>query len=177
MFIVCPSIPHNVCNLTAALSMLSSSSCVQVDVSQASNVLDRWINAASRTLTCFVTEEMNGYRLYTVVPVLIKFINDLTNIYVRYNRRRLKGSKGSEDTLMALVSLYDVLLTVCKVGQSQQMAHAVVDLAAISLFVLCCVVSSGHSIMCCLISAYSTSADCMGNQHNVALFPLQVCQC
>ena len=27
--------------------------------------------------------------------------------------------------------------------------------------------------MCCLISAYSTSADCMGNQHNVALFPLK----
>ena len=111
---------------------------MQVDVSQASNVLDRWINAASRTLTCFVTEEMNGYRLYTVVPVLVKFINDLTNIYVRYNRRRLKGSKGSEDTLMALVSLYDVLLTVCKVRQSQQMAHAVLNLAAVSC--LCCVV-------------------------------------
>ncbi len=108
-------------------------------MSQASNVLDRWINAASRTLTCFVTEEMNGYRLYTVVPVLIKFINDLTNIYVRYNRRRLKGSKGSEDTLMALVSLYDVLLTVCKVRQSQQMAHAVLNLAAIPY--LCCICS------------------------------------
>ena len=89
---------------------------MQVDVSKASNVLDRWINAASRTLTSFVTEEMNAYRLYTVVPVLVKFINNLTNIYVRYNRRRLKGSKGTEDTLMALVSLYDVLLTVCKVG-------------------------------------------------------------
>ncbi|KAL3138515.1 hypothetical protein ABBQ32_006299 [Trebouxia sp. C0010 RCD-2024] len=87
----------------------------KVDVSNASNVLDRWINAASRSLTSFVTEEMNGYRLYTVVPVLVKFINNLTNIYVRYNRRRLKGSKGTEDTLMALVSLYDVLLTVCKV--------------------------------------------------------------
>ena len=88
-------------------------------MSKASNVLDRWINAASRTLTSFVTEEMNAYRLYTVVPVLVKFINNLTNIYVRYNRRRLKGSKGTEDTLMALVSLYDVLLTVCKVGLSK----------------------------------------------------------
>lgn len=89
---------------------------MQVDVSKASNVLDRWINAASRSLTSFVCEEMNAYRLYTVVPVLVKFINNLTNIYVRYNRRRLKGSKGTEDTLMALVSLYDVLLTVCKVS-------------------------------------------------------------
>lgn len=61
---------------------------------------------------------MDAYRLYTVVPVLVKFIDNLTNIYVRYNRRRLKGSKGVEDTLMALVSLYDVLLTVCKVSSS-----------------------------------------------------------
>lgn len=89
---------------------------LQVDVSKASNVLDRWINAASRSLTSFVTQEMDAYRLYTVVPVLVKFIDNLTNIYVRYNRRRLKGSKGVEDTMMALVSLYDVLLTVCKVG-------------------------------------------------------------
>lgn len=89
--------------------------CLQVDVSKASNVLDRWINAASRSLTSFVTQEMDAYRLYTVVPVLVKFIDNLTNIYVRYNRRRLKGSKGVEDTMMALVSLYDVLLTVCKV--------------------------------------------------------------
>ena len=81
-------------------------------------MLDRWINAASRSLTSFVSEEMNAYRLYTVVPVLVKFINNLTNIYVRYNRRRLKGSKGTEDTLMALVSLYDVLLTVCKVSET-----------------------------------------------------------
>ena len=125
---------------------------MQVDVSQASNVLDRWINAASRTLTCFVTEEMNGYRLYTVVPVLIKFINDLTNIYVRYNRRRLKGSKGSEDTLMALVSLYDVLLTVCKVRQSDGTCSR--DPGCCSLFVLCCVVCA-HSNTCCLTSAHS----------------------
>jgi hypothetical protein len=35
---------------------------------------------------------------------------------VRYNRKRLKGSKGPEDCLMAITSLYDVLLSVCKVG-------------------------------------------------------------
>lgn len=102
---------------------------VQVDISKASNVLDRWINAASRTLTSFVTEEMNGYRLYTVVPVLVKFINNLTNIYVRYNRRRLKGSKGTEDTLMALVSLYDVLMTVCKVSAVHHFLHPLSSLS------------------------------------------------
>ncbi|KAK9804719.1 hypothetical protein WJX72_001779 [[Myrmecia] bisecta] len=87
----------------------------KVDVSKATNVLDRWINAASRSLTAFVRQEMGAYRLYTVVPHLVKFIDNLTNIYVRYNRKRLKGRNGPEDCQMALASLYDVLLTVCKV--------------------------------------------------------------
>ena len=58
---------------------------------------------------------MSAYRLYTVVPRLVKFIGDLTNVYVRYNRKRLKGGKSREDCLLALASLYQVLLTLCKV--------------------------------------------------------------
>jgi len=46
-------------------------------------VLDRWIAAAGRSLTAFVRAEMGAYRLYTVVPYLIKFIDSLTNVYVR----------------------------------------------------------------------------------------------
>jgi hypothetical protein len=45
----------------------------------------------------------------------VRFIDSLTNVYVRYNRKRLKGKNGPEDTLIALAALYDVLLTVCKV--------------------------------------------------------------
>lgn len=43
----------------------------------------RWICAASRSLSAYVAQEMGAYRLYTVVPYLIKFIDNLTNIYVR----------------------------------------------------------------------------------------------
>jgi hypothetical protein len=45
-------------------------------------------------------------------------------VQVRYNRKRLKGSKGNEDCLYALASLYDVLLSVCKVGVLLQQQHA-----------------------------------------------------
>jgi len=116
-----------------------------VDLSKATNVLDRWIAAAGRNLTNYVGQEMDGYRLYTVVPFLIKFIEDLTNVYVRLNRDRLKGrgaagaadeelegggvegaaaltteedaasAAADEDRLMALVSLYNVLLNTCQV--------------------------------------------------------------
>ena len=58
---------------------------------------------------------MDAYRLYTVVPYLVNFIEQLTNIYVRYNRKRLKGRTGAADSLLALATLYDTLFTLCKV--------------------------------------------------------------
>lgn len=39
---------------------------------------------------------MKAYRLYTVVPRLVEFIEQLTNVYVRLNRNRLKGAEGAE---------------------------------------------------------------------------------
>ncbi|PKA47897.1 Valine--tRNA ligase [Apostasia shenzhenica] len=80
---------------------------------KSSNVLDQWINSAAESLVCFVRHEMDAYRLYTVVPYLLKFIDNLTNIYVRFNRKRLKGRTGEEDCRMSLSTLYHVLLTTC----------------------------------------------------------------
>ncbi|KAK6914590.1 Methionyl/Valyl/Leucyl/Isoleucyl-tRNA synthetase, anticodon-binding, partial [Dillenia turbinata] len=80
-----------------------------------SNVLDQWINSATQSLVHFVHQEMHGYRLYTVVPYLLKFLDNLTNIYVRFNRKRLKGRTGEDDCRTALSVLYHVLLTSCKV--------------------------------------------------------------
>ncbi|CAL1399838.1 unnamed protein product [Linum trigynum] len=82
------------------------------------NVLDQWINSATRSLVHFVRKEMDAYRLYTVVPYLLKFLDDLTNVYVRFNRKRLKGRTGEEGCRIALSTLYNVLLTACKVMSS-----------------------------------------------------------
>lgn len=87
----------------------------QATLQKSSNVLDQWINSASQTLVSFVCEEMDAYRLNTVVPKLLKFLDDLTNIYVRFNRKRLKGRTGEDDCRTALSTLYNVLLTSCKV--------------------------------------------------------------
>lgn len=80
-----------------------------VDLTTATNVMDRWIQAATRELVNTVREQMDLYHLYNVVPFLVKFIDDLTNIYVRYNRRRLKGRDGPEDCALALATLFDTL--------------------------------------------------------------------
>ncbi|KAK8518191.1 hypothetical protein V6N13_027669 [Hibiscus sabdariffa] len=82
---------------------------------KSSNVLDQWTNSATQSLVHFVRQEMDAYQLYTVVPYLVKFLDNLTNIYVRFNRKRLKGRIGEDNSRMALSTLYDVLLTSCKV--------------------------------------------------------------
>lgn len=87
----------------------------KVDATKATNVLDRWLYSASHSLIRYVKQEMEAYRLYNVAPFLVNFIENLTNIYVRFNRKRLKGARGVDDTTMALAVLYDVLLTVCRV--------------------------------------------------------------
>jgi len=77
------------------------------------NPTDVWIQALTQGLIKYVHEEMSAYRLYTVMPALVSYINQLTNWYVRLNRDRLKGSEGSEkDTDLALQVLYNVLLDV-----------------------------------------------------------------
>merc|ERR550525_1106959 len=80
-----------------------------------SNVMDQWIISFTQSLLAFVAKEMAAYRLYTVIPRLIKFIDNLTNWYVRMNRRRLKGEGGKEDCLAALHTLFGVLITMVRI--------------------------------------------------------------
>ncbi|XP_006656298.1 isoleucine--tRNA ligase, cytoplasmic-like [Oryza brachyantha] len=85
----------------------------QASLLKSSNVLDHWINSATESLVSFVHQEMDAYRLYTVVPYLVKYIDNLTNIYVRFNRKRLKGRTGEEDCRVSLSTLYHALVTTC----------------------------------------------------------------
>lgn len=78
------------------------------------NVMDRWLLASVQSLIKFIHNEMEEYRLYTVVPKLLNLIDDLTNWYIRFNRKRLKGENGSEDAIKALNTLSSVLLTLTR---------------------------------------------------------------
>ena len=77
------------------------------------NLMDRWIVAANQNLLQFFHKEMAAYRLYTVVPRLLRFLEELTNWYVRLNRTRLKGDQGPAEQEVALHTLFDVLLNTC----------------------------------------------------------------
>ncbi|KAH3881227.1 isoleucine--tRNA ligase, cytoplasmic-like isoform X1 [Dreissena polymorpha] len=79
------------------------------------NYMDRWILSFTQSLIKYVRTEMTAYRLYTVMPRLVKFVDQLTNWYVRMNRKRLKGDTGADDCLHALTSLFGVLYSMTKV--------------------------------------------------------------
>lgn len=76
------------------------------------NDVDVWILAAAQSLVQFVHTEMQAYRLYTVVPRLVSFIDELSKWYVRLNRFRMKGDQGDEESVVALQVLFEVLKTM-----------------------------------------------------------------
>jgi isoleucyl-tRNA synthetase len=78
------------------------------------NVMDRWVLARCQSLIQLVRDEMAAYRLYTIIPRLLDLIDELTNWYIRFNRKRLKGEDGAEDTFSALNSLFEALFTLCR---------------------------------------------------------------
>lgn len=80
------------------------------------NIMDKWILSFTQTLLQFLKREMQAYRLYTVVPRLIKFIMNLTNWYVRMNRRRIKGDNGAADCEHALNTLFSVVYTMTRIN-------------------------------------------------------------
>ncbi|KAI7947666.1 hypothetical protein MJO28_009574 [Puccinia striiformis f. sp. tritici] len=54
------------------------------------------------------------YRLYTVVRPMLDLVDKVTNWYICFNRRRLKGENGPEDAVIALNTLFETLFTLCR---------------------------------------------------------------
>ncbi len=77
--------------------------------------LDRWILSVMQSLIRDVNAEMEAYRLYNVVPRLVRFIDDLTNWYIRSSRSRFWKNDDARDQGDAYATLYAVLTTFAKV--------------------------------------------------------------
>ena len=78
------------------------------------NILDKWVLSRLQSLLKTVEDEMGAYRLYNVVPALLNFIEDLTNTYIRFNRKRFWGDDNTTDKNHAYQTLYTVLFTLTK---------------------------------------------------------------
>lgn len=84
-------------------------------LSHLDNELDRWILSRLQSLIRSVDEKMEVYHLYEVVPRVLHFIDDLTNWYIRLNRRRFWEEKKSDDKNAAYATLYFILKDFCKI--------------------------------------------------------------
>ncbi len=80
----------------------------------AASLLDRWILARLHELIRDVTPRLENYDSYTTTRLVEKFVDDLTNWYVRRSRSRFWKSERDEDKNAAYGTLYTVLTTLVK---------------------------------------------------------------
>jgi isoleucyl-tRNA synthetase len=76
---------------------------------ESNNILDQWVLSKLQTLIKNVNQEMQAYHLYNVVPELLSFIEDLTNWYIRLNRRRFWSEGLGDDKCAAYSTLYTTM--------------------------------------------------------------------
>ena len=79
-------------------------------------LMDQWIISSLQSLIKTVNEKMENYYLYEVIPPLMNFIDELTNWYVRSNRKRFWKEKGKDDLdkINAFKTLHEVLFDFSK---------------------------------------------------------------
>jgi isoleucyl-tRNA synthetase len=95
--------------------------------------MDRWIISELNRLVREVTKSMDGYNLTPATRRIEEFVDNLSNWYVRRNRRRFWKSESDTDKLAAYTALYRCLVTL-----SQLLAPFVPFLAEELYRNLCC---------------------------------------
>jgi isoleucyl-tRNA synthetase len=80
------------------------------------NLLDRWIRSSMESLSMDVMKAMDGYDLQASVRPFVRFIEDLTNWYIRRSRRRFWKSQNDADKADAYETLHYVLLQLSQIA-------------------------------------------------------------
>jgi len=80
-----------------------------------SNPLDTWIITETNKLVDDVTKGMNAYEVTDATRPIVRFMDNLTNWYIRRSRKRFWKSENDGDKMEAYETLYEVLTTLCKV--------------------------------------------------------------
>lgn len=77
--------------------------------------IDRWILSLLNSLVLTVEESLNDYEPTRAARAIEEFVGDnLSNWYVRLNRKRFWGGEMNEDKMAAYQTLYTCLVTVAK---------------------------------------------------------------
>lgn len=79
------------------------------------NDLDEWIISKLAILIDTVNTSMIAYDIQSAIKPIYIFMEDLTNRYIRRNRRRFRKSENDSDKMTGYDVLYVVLVELCKV--------------------------------------------------------------
>lgn len=82
---------------------------------QSNNKLDQWILTRLDELIKTEIEWMGKYDLQRASNEMYKFVDDLTNWYIRRSRRRFWKSEDDGDKKSAYITLYEVLVKLCQI--------------------------------------------------------------
>lgn len=77
--------------------------------------LDRWLLLRTNQFIECATERMDGYKAYALVKDFEDYVEDVSNWYIRLNRRRFWKSGNAEDKLAAYQCLYFALKSAAQV--------------------------------------------------------------
>jgi isoleucyl-tRNA synthetase len=102
----------NAYNFFVTYAVIDKWDVSQVPEKPSSNLLDRWILSRLTTIAKSVDQVLSSYQLYLAAPSILKFIDELTNWYIRLNRRRFwQGATQEEknDKFHAYATLHSVL--------------------------------------------------------------------
>jgi isoleucyl-tRNA synthetase len=99
-----------VCNLSGQVTNLS-----YIPVADRPEI-DRWILSNLQSVLKVAQDEMPNFNAAAFCKAAEDFLDDLTNWYIRRNRRRFWRSKDASDTdkTAAYQTLYEVLVTLCQ---------------------------------------------------------------
>jgi len=81
---------------------------------QATNLLDKWMLSELNLLIKEINEKMEAYELNKAVRPLQKFVDNLSNWYIRRSRRRFWKGDSDNDKNDAYQTLYTILLELSK---------------------------------------------------------------
>ncbi len=77
-------------------------------------LIDRWLLSKLNHLVKKVRTYLDGFEVMSAARSIEEFVDELSNWYVRRNRRRYWGSEMDDDKIAAFLTLYETLATLVK---------------------------------------------------------------
>ena len=106
----------NVYSFFATYAAVDKFSPLEVNIKDSHlTLLDHWILAKSNLLVKEAVNAFDSYRVDKFIQKFERFLDDLSNWYIRRNRRRFWKSENDTDKEAAYHTLYHVLLTSVKI--------------------------------------------------------------